>query len=111
MIILYNPWSTPSRKKPLVMSLLAVAAMLEGEFEYEIVDGNLLDDPVGRILEIGREHKLSAVAFPPLPGAQPHPTPPQAQRITTAPPPPAHAFRRVFLPPPPHPGPPLKPFP
>ena len=47
MIILYNPWSTPSHKKPLPMSLLAVAALLEGAYEYEIVDGNVRDDPVG----------------------------------------------------------------
>ncbi len=51
MIILYNPWSTPSSKKPLPMSLLAVAALLEGVQEYEIVDGNLLDDPVGYMIE------------------------------------------------------------
>src|SRR6185503_8172681 len=38
MIVLYNPWSTPSNKKPLPMSLLAVASKLEGEFDYEIVD-------------------------------------------------------------------------
>ena len=46
MIILYNPWSTPSSKKPLPMSLLAVGSMLEGQFDYEIVDANLLADPV-----------------------------------------------------------------
>ncbi|NUM67901.1 hypothetical protein HUU39_21965 [candidate division KSB1 bacterium] len=45
MIILYNPPSTPSKKPHLPMSLLAVAALLEGEFDYEIVDGNLLALP------------------------------------------------------------------
>ena len=47
VIVLLNPWSTPSPKKPLPMSLLAVGALLEGEFEYEIVDGNVEADPVG----------------------------------------------------------------
>ncbi len=47
MIVLFNPWSTPSPKKPLPMSLLAVGALLEGEFDYAIVDGNL-DAGAGR---------------------------------------------------------------
>ena len=34
MIVLFNPWSTPSPKKPLPMSLLALGALLEGEFDY-----------------------------------------------------------------------------
>ena len=41
MIVLFNPWSTPSPKKPLPMSLLAIGSLLEGEFDYRIVDGNL----------------------------------------------------------------------
>ena len=52
MIVLYNPWSTPSQKKPLPMSLLAVASALEGEHEYEIVDGNLYTDPAGHIIAL-----------------------------------------------------------
>ena len=34
MIVLFNPWSTPSPKKPLPMSLLALGSMLDGEFDY-----------------------------------------------------------------------------
>ena len=52
MIVLFNPWSTPSPKKPLPMSLLALGSMLEGEFDYRIVDGNIEADPVGAILAI-----------------------------------------------------------
>ena len=52
MIVLFNPWSTPSPKKPLPMSLLAIGSMLEGEFDYTIVDGNVEADPVGAILAI-----------------------------------------------------------
>ena len=47
VIVLFNPWSTPSPKKPLPMSLLALGSMLEGEFDYRIVDGNLEADAVG----------------------------------------------------------------
>jgi B12 binding domain/Radical SAM superfamily len=70
MIVLYNPWSTPSSKKPLPMSLLAVASMLEGEFDYEIVDANLLADPLGRILEIGLSRPLTAIGVTVMPGPQ-----------------------------------------
>ena len=40
MIVLFNPWSTPSPKKPLPMSLLAVGSTLEGEFEIGLADGS-----------------------------------------------------------------------
>ena len=55
MIVLFNPWSTPSPKKPLPMSLLAIGSMLEGEFDYRIVDGNIEADPVGAILAIAEQ--------------------------------------------------------
>ena len=70
MIVLYNPWSTPSQKKPLPMSLLAVASALEGEHEYEIVDGNLHTDPAGHIIALGQSRKLTAIAFTVMPGPQ-----------------------------------------
>ena len=84
MIILYNPWSTPSHKKPLPMSLLAVASMLEGEYDYEIVDANLLADPVGRIIEIGKAKKVTAIGFTVMPGPQLNHAVPDAQRIKAA---------------------------
>ena len=75
MIVLYNPFS--SRKHPLPMALLAVASTLEGEFDYEIVDGNFEEDPVGRIADLGRRHQLTAIGVtvmpgPPLERAIPH---------------------------------------
>ena len=84
MIVLYNPWSTPSYKKPLPMSLLAVAALLEGEFDYEIVDANLLADPVGRIIDIGLQKKLTAIGFSVMPGPQLNHAVPDAQRLKAA---------------------------
>jgi radical SAM superfamily enzyme YgiQ (UPF0313 family) len=54
------------------MSLLAIASMLEGRFEYAIVDGNLEDDPIGRILEIDRKRHLIALAVTVMPGPQLH---------------------------------------
>jgi radical SAM superfamily enzyme YgiQ (UPF0313 family) len=70
MIVLFNPWSTPSPKKPLPMSLLAIASMLEGEFDYRIVDGNLEADPVGVILSIAEKRRVDAIAVTVMPGPQ-----------------------------------------
>jgi len=49
MIILYNPQSSANRKPILPLSLLAVGAVLEGHYEYLILDGNLLDDPLAEL--------------------------------------------------------------
>ena len=70
MIVLLNPWCTPSAKKPLPMSLLALAAMLEGEHEYCIVDGNVEADVVSCIAAIGERSALSAIAVTVMPGPQ-----------------------------------------
>ena len=70
MIVLFNPWSTPSPKKPLPMSLLAIGSMLEGQFDYCIVDGNLEADPVGKILALAAKSHLDAIAVTVMPGPQ-----------------------------------------
>ncbi|MCI0393714.1 MAG: cobalamin-dependent protein [Chloroflexi bacterium] len=49
MIILYNPQSSANRKPILPMSLLAVGAVLEGQYDYRILDGNLEDDPLAAL--------------------------------------------------------------
>jgi len=84
MIILYNPWSTPSHKKPLPMSLLAVAALLEGKIAYEIVDGNVHDDPVGAIIDVGRAKKLTAIGITVMPGPQLNYAVPHSRRLKAA---------------------------
>ena len=69
MIVLVNPWSTPSPKKPLPMSLLALGSMLEGEFDYRIVDGNVEADPVGAGFSPSRRRRAStAMAVTVMPG-------------------------------------------
>ncbi len=70
MIILLNPWSTPSPKKPLPMSLLALGALLEGECDYRIVDGNVDPDPVERIAGIAARTPLAAIGVTVMPGPQ-----------------------------------------
>ena len=45
MIILFNPRATRPRNRRSPLAILALAAVLEGREEYEIVDGNLDDKP------------------------------------------------------------------
>lgn len=70
MIVLVNPASTPSPHKPLPMSVLAVASMLEGEHEYALVDANVEPDVVPRIEEIARRAPLTAIGITVMPGPQ-----------------------------------------
>lgn len=70
MIVLYNPFATPSATKPLPMSLLALAAMLEGEFDYTIVDGNLCRDALNEIDALARGSNIDAIGITVMPGPQ-----------------------------------------
>lgn len=70
MILLYNPFSTHSAKHPLPMSLLAIGSMLEGRYEYRIVDGNLDPDPVATMLALARHQRPIAIGITVMPGPQ-----------------------------------------
>ena len=68
-IVFYNPKSNASGKKILPMSLLALGAVVEGKFDFAIVDGNAVDDPVAAI----REHiraGATLLAVTVMPGPQ-----------------------------------------
>ncbi len=70
-VLLYNPRSSAGRKPVLPMSLLAVAAGLEGAHELHIVDGNLEDDPaaaLGRL--IGDDPGTTVLGVTVMPGPQ-----------------------------------------
>ena len=69
MIVLVNPWSTPS-KPPLPMALLALGSHLEGEFDYRIVDGNVDPDPVATVVDLADEQRLSAIGITTMIGPQ-----------------------------------------
>ncbi|MFQ5791102.1 MAG: B12-binding domain-containing radical SAM protein [Acidobacteriota bacterium] len=66
------------------MSLLALAAVLEGHAECEIVDGNLLAHPVDHIIDIARRRKLTAVGVTVMPGPQLNHAVPDARRLKAA---------------------------
>lgn len=72
MIILFNPISTTPGKQPLPLSLMALAAALEGRTAWTLVDGNIDTDPGATILALatrsGLEPTLLAVTV--MPGPQ-----------------------------------------
>ncbi|RLT33682.1 MAG: radical SAM protein [Chloroflexi bacterium] len=70
MIILYNPPSSAQRKPVLPMSLLAVGALLEGEYDYRIVDGNLESDPQAALQRAIDETSADILGVTVMPGPQ-----------------------------------------
>ncbi len=68
-IVLYNPRSNSTGKKILPMSILALGAVLEGRYEFSIVDGNLSADPLGDIRGALRQG-ANVVAVTVMPGPQ-----------------------------------------
>jgi radical SAM superfamily enzyme YgiQ (UPF0313 family) len=70
MILLFNPRATRPRNRRLPLSVLALAAMLEGREEYEIVDGNLDPQPTQTILSLLREREVELIGVTVMPGPQ-----------------------------------------
>jgi radical SAM superfamily enzyme YgiQ (UPF0313 family) len=73
MILLFNPLSTTPGKQPLPLSVLSLAAVLEGKEPWALVDGNIVEDPAAEILARlsstdAREPSLLAVSV--MPGPQ-----------------------------------------
>lgn len=61
MIVFFNPLSTTPGKQPLPLSIMALAAVLEGREPWSLVDGNTEPDPVAAI---GREFTRRAADDP-----------------------------------------------
>jgi len=70
MIILFHPRATRARNCRLPLAVLALAAVLEGREEYEIVDGNLEDRPVDVILKLIDSHSVELLGVSAMPGPQ-----------------------------------------
>ncbi|HMM43686.1 MAG TPA: cobalamin B12-binding domain-containing protein, partial [Thermomicrobiales bacterium] len=70
MLIMYNPTSNALRKPVLPMSLLALGALLEGEHDYRIVDGNIEQDPLAALDRAIREDRADVLAVTVMPGPQ-----------------------------------------
>ncbi len=70
MIVLLNPRSTRMRNRRLPLSVLALAAVLEGREDYQIVDGNLDENPAETILELIRAQSVELLGVSVMPGPQ-----------------------------------------
>ncbi|MBE7553567.1 MAG: B12-binding domain-containing radical SAM protein [Anaerolineales bacterium] len=70
MLILYNPVSTLPGKTVLPMSLLALGAVLEDKYPYEIIDGNLLADHANQLIDQLKTKKATALGMTVMPGPQ-----------------------------------------
>ena len=70
MIILFNPRATRPRNCRLPLSILALAAVLEGREKYEIVDGNLDNDATGKILQLIDQRNVEMLGITCMPGPQ-----------------------------------------
>lgn len=70
MILFYNPKATKSRNRRLPLSILAVAAVLEGKEDYAIVDGNLDPHPTESLIARIRERPVELLAVTVMPGPQ-----------------------------------------
>src|ERR1700760_3154391 len=67
---LFHPRATKPRNCRLPLAVMALAAVLEGREEYEIVDGNLEDKPVDAMLKIIDAREVELVGVSTMPGPQ-----------------------------------------
>jgi anaerobic magnesium-protoporphyrin IX monomethyl ester cyclase len=70
MILLYNPKAARYRNRRLPLSVLSIAAVLEGKEEYAIVDGNLDPNPTQSLIALIKEHPIELLAVSVMPGPQ-----------------------------------------
>src|SRR6202453_2266603 len=70
MIVLFNPRATRPRNRRLPLAVLAIAAVLEGREDYEIVDGNVDDNPTTTILQLIEQNNVEMLGVSVMPGPQ-----------------------------------------
>jgi len=70
MIVLYNPKATRFRNRRFPLSILAIAAVLEGREQFAIVDGNLDPHPTETLLGLLRDNSVELLAVTVMPGPQ-----------------------------------------
>lgn len=69
-VILVNPRMCSPRAVRLPLSVLALGAVLEGRYEYRIVDGNVDPDAAGTILRLLSEGPCALIGVTVMPGPQ-----------------------------------------
>ena len=70
MIVLYNPKATKFRNRRFPLSILAIAAVLEGREEFTFVDGNLDPHPTETLLGLLQQNRVELLAVTVMPGPQ-----------------------------------------
>jgi anaerobic magnesium-protoporphyrin IX monomethyl ester cyclase len=70
MIILFHPRATKPQNCRLPLAVLALAAVLEGREDYEIVDGNIEDKPVEKMLHLIDTRNVELLGVSAMPGPQ-----------------------------------------
>lgn len=70
MILLYHPRATRPQNCRLPLAVLALAAVLEGREEYEIVDGNIEEKPIEKLLHLVDTHQVELIGVSAMPGPQ-----------------------------------------
>ena len=80
-VLLYNPISTSPGKQRLPMSILAIAAVIADDYDVEIIDGNLIDDPAAHIIERAQATGAKMVGVSVMPGPQLRQAVPVCKRI------------------------------
>ena len=70
MILFYNPKATRPRNRRFPLSILAIAAVVEGKEEYAIVDGNLDPHPAETLIATIKERAVELLAVTVMPGPQ-----------------------------------------
>ena len=70
MILLYHPKATRPRNRRFPLSILALAAVLEGREDYAIVDGNVEDDGTEALLAQLSRQDVELLAVSVMPGPQ-----------------------------------------
>jgi radical SAM superfamily enzyme YgiQ (UPF0313 family) len=69
-VLLYNPKSTSAGKQRLPLSLLAVAAVIERDYDVEFIDGNLIADPATYLIDRAQATGAKLLAVTVMPGPQ-----------------------------------------
>ena len=70
MILLYHPKATRPRNRRFPLSILALAAVLEGREDYAIVDGNVEEDGTEALLAQLSRQDVELLAVSVMPGPQ-----------------------------------------
>ena len=70
MIMLFHPRATKPRSRRFPLSILSLAAVLEGREDYALVDGNVDRDPVSTLADLVKSKPVELLAVSVMPGPQ-----------------------------------------